>query len=176
VSLRWCEQAMFTALDADASTLDEHETNFVTKIRKHGWLQTSVFEDEVGPGFCYTTGFWIKFNFPELITFSLKGAIAHDTFWNMYRDLESGQSFPIGEPIDSIFQNLPAVLLTVSESRFEDYLGWSRWFYGGNKFRCLQLVWADPNGKFPWQTGFSSEMINDQPDLTEANWSGLRQH
>jgi hypothetical protein len=166
---------MRTALDAPASMLDEHETKFVASIRQHGWFQTSVLADEK-PGFCYTTGFWLRFNFPELITFCLRDDTANDTFWGMYRDLENGQGFSIGERLQSIFQNLPAVLLPVPEWQFSDYLGWSRWFYGGDQFHCLQLVWPDRNGRFPWQVGFLSEMIGDQPDLTEANWSGLREH
>jgi Domain of unknown function (DUF4262) len=167
---------MRTALDADFSTLDEHEQNFVLQIRKHGWFGTSVFGNEEGPGFSYTTGFWLKFNFPEVITFSLKREIAHDTFWHICRMLENGESLAIGEPIDSIFENIEAAFLPVSEHQFKDHLGWSRWFYGGDAFRCVQLVWTDPNGFFPWQTGYSAEFIEAQPDLTDGKWSGLRQH
>jgi len=165
-----------TALDADSSELDEHEQKFVSEIRKHGWFGTSVFGDEEGPGFSYTTGFWLRFKFPEVITLSLKREIAHDTFWYMYRTLENGELFVIGEPIATIFENGKAALLPVSERQFKDHLGWSRWFYGGDAFRCVQLVWPDPNGLFPWQTGYSAEFIEAQPDLTEGNWSGLGHH
>jgi len=167
---------MRTALDADVSKLDEHEQKFVSEIRKHGWFGTAVFGDEEGPGFSYTTGFWLKFSFPEIITFSLKREIAHDTFWHMYHTLEAGETLAIGEPIESIFENCKAALLPVSKRQFKDHLGWSRWFYGGDAFRCVQLVWADPNGSLPWQTGYSPEFIEVQPDLTEGSWSGLRQH
>jgi hypothetical protein len=167
---------MVTALDVDPSKLDEQEQNFVSQIRKHGWLDTSVFGDEEGHGFSYTTGFWLNLKFPEVITFSLKREIAHDTFWHIYQTLKSGDVLAIGKPIESIFESGEAALLPVSESRFKDHLGWSRWFYGGDDFRCVQLVWTDPNGFFPWQTGFSAEFIEAQPDLTDGKWSGLRQH
>src|SRR5262245_43677846 len=74
---------MRTALEAPASMLDEHETKFVAKIREHGWFHMSVARDAEGPGFGYTTGFWLKFDFPELITFSLKRDTAHDIFWGI---------------------------------------------------------------------------------------------
>ncbi|HZO44722.1 MAG TPA: DUF4262 domain-containing protein [Xanthobacteraceae bacterium] len=167
---------MFTALDADPSKLDEQEQNFVSQIREHGWLGTSVFGDEAGPGFSYTTGFWLNLKFPEVITFSLRREIAHDTFWHIYRTLKGGDGLAIGTPIESIFESGGAALLPVSESRFKDHLGWSRWFYGGDAFRCVQLFWTDPNGFFPWQAGYSAEFIEAQPDLTEGKWSGLRQH
>jgi hypothetical protein len=167
---------MRTALDADASAMDEHEKKFVSTIRKHGWTQTSVSADEAGCGFSYTTGFWLNLRFPELITFSLRHESAHDTFWYMYRELEGGQTFAVREPIENIFSNLRATLLPVPGRHFQEYLGWSRWFYGGDDFSCMQLVWPDPSGKFPWQFDVSSAMLDAQPDLTDGNWSGLRHH
>src|SRR5262245_4107485 len=167
---------MRTALDDDPSELDEYDQKFVSQIREHGWFRTSVFEDEEGPGFSYTTGFWLNCSFPEIIAFSLKTETAHDTFWHMYRALKRGELFAIGEPIENIFENLKAALLPVSEHQFKEHLGWSRWFYRGDAFRCVQLVWPDRNGIFPWQTGYSAEFTKAQPDLTEGNWSGLRQH
>jgi hypothetical protein len=167
---------MRTALDADAAALDEHEKTFVANIRKHGWTHTFVSEDEEGCGFSYTTGFWLSLNFPELIMFSLRHEIAHDTFWHIYRELEGGHTFVAREPIENIFENLRAVLLPVHKGQFPEYLGWSRWFYGGDDFKCWQLVWPDPNGRFPWHFDVSSAMREGQPDLTEENWCGLRHH
>ena len=103
----------YTALDADPGRLNYHERNFVDIVRKYGWHNTSVGSEKDDPGFCYTTGFWLKFKFPELIVFSLRPQIVHDTFWYMYRKLAGGGSFPIGEPTDDIFENVGAVLLPV---------------------------------------------------------------
>jgi len=167
---------MRTALDAAPSVLDEHETKFVACIREHGWFHTCVFQDESGPGFSYTTGFWLNVNFPELITFSLSQEIAHDTFWHIYRELKAGQSFAIRQPVENVFEQLKAAFLPVSQQRFKDHLGWSRWFYGGDGFECVQLVWPDRDEKFPWQPGYSVSLAKAQPDLTEGGWSGLQCH
>ncbi len=155
---------MFTALDADARRLDQHEQNFVQKIREHGWLGTHVMPDDKGPGFSYTTGFWLKFGFPEVILFSMSRENAQDTFWTIYRELEAGRRFPIGEATGEIFENAAAVLLP----------GWSRWFYGNDSFECLELVYPDRGGAFPWTPGSSADFRAAQPDLTAGNWSGLR--
>jgi len=167
---------MLTTLDVDPSKLDEHERKFVSNIREHGWFGTAVFGDEEGPGFSYTTGFWLKLNFPEIITFSLKREIAHDTFWHIYRTLEQGERFAIGAPIDSIFESSHAALLPVSKRHYKDHLGWGRWFYRGDDFNCVQLVWTDRGGFFPWQRGYATEFIAAQPDLTNGTWSGQREH
>lgn len=167
---------MRTALDADPARLDKHEQNFVEQIRKHGWFATHVFADKEGPGFAYTTGFWLRFEFPELILFSLPREAAHDTFWHVYRELEAGKRFPIGERIEDIFQNVAAVLLPVSPQRYGEHLGWSRWFYGNDSFSCLQLIFPDASGNFPWSSESTESFRGAQPDLTAGNWSGWRNH
>jgi Domain of unknown function (DUF4262) len=165
---------MRTALDAEPAQLDKHEQRFVEQIRKHGWFCTHVASDNEGPGFTYTTGFWLKFNFPELILFSLARPVAHDTFWHMYRELEAGRHFPVGEPLDRIFRNVAAVLLPVSPQQYRPHLGWSRWFYGSDDFPCLQLVFPDSSGQFPWSPTSSERFRTIQPDLTSGNWSWRR--
>jgi len=165
---------MFTALDANPARLDRHEQNFVANIRAHGWFATHVFSDGDRPGFSYTTGFWLKFAAPEVILFSMRREIAHDTLWQVYHELEAGRRFPVGEPTDSIFQNSPAVFLPVSPQQYRTHLGWSRWFYGNDDFSCLQLVYTGRGGHFPWSSGASDESRAAQPDLTVGNWSGLR--
>jgi uncharacterized protein DUF4262 len=165
---------IFTALDAPPAKLDEHEQNFVGGVRQHGWFGTHVAADDTAPGFSYTTGVWLKFEVPELIVFSLRRDIAHDTFWHIYRELEAGKRFPVGELSDNIFSNSAGVLLPVSSRQYRAHLGWSRWFYGNDDFQCLQLVWADRDGLFPWSVGASDGLRAAQPDLTDGNWSGLR--
>jgi Domain of unknown function (DUF4262) len=164
---------MRTALDADFTQLNKHELNFVENIRKHGWVATHVSSDNDGPGFSYTTGFYLKFDFPELILFSLRGPVAHDTFWYIYRELETGRRFPTGEPLDHVFENAAALLLPVSTDQYRAHLGWSRWFYGSDDFQCLQLVFPDSSGQFPWPPHSAESFRATQPDLTSGNWSGL---
>jgi Domain of unknown function (DUF4262) len=133
-----------------------------------------VMPDDKGPGFSYTTGFWLKFSFPEVILFSMSKETAQDTFWHIYRELEAGRRLPVGEPTGEIFENAAAVLLPVSPEQYQSYLGWSRWFYGSDNFECLQLVFPDRGGEFPWTPGSPADFQAAQPDLTAGNWSGLR--
>jgi Domain of unknown function (DUF4262) len=163
---------MRTALDANVEKLDEHERTFVNIIRQHGWHRMNVLQDEAGPGFNYTTGFWLA-GFPEIIVFAMKPEIASDVLWDMFRSQKSGQSYPTATVTNEIFADLPACLLTVSKRHYREYLGWNRWFYGGDSFPCLQLVWTDREGNFPWQSGFSSEFDGLQPDLSEGDWTAL---
>lgn len=161
---------MRTALDAPAEALDDSERAFVAKVREHGWFDTAVFGDAEGPEFSFTTGLWVNTGQPELIMFGMKRDIAHDVFWDLFRGAKTGVPLPIGEPTDQAFENLLAYAFPVSKRFYPDYLGWSRWFYGGDEFPCLQIVWPDRSGVFPWEPGFDTALEADQTDLTEYGW------
>lgn len=162
---------MATALDAPAGTLDDAEQAFVDAVREHGWFRTQVGADEEGPGFTFSTGFWLSTQQPELLLFSTRPDIAHDVFWDLYRRAQQGQPLPVGRRTDQVFANLPAYLFRVAERHYPDYLGWSRWFYGNDGFPCLQIVWPDRAGLFPWEPGFDPAFASDQIDLTETGWT-----
>ena len=99
---------------------------------------------------------------------------AHDTFWTIYHELEAGRRPPIGDPTGTIAQNVAVVFLPVSLQQYPNYLGWSRWFYGNDEFECVELVYPDRHGHFPWATEASDDARAAQPDLTAGNWFGLR--
>lgn len=161
---------MQTALDMLASALDEHEQDFVAKIREHGWYRMSVPGDAEGPPLSYTTGFWVNAQQPELVTFGLKFEIVHNVFWDLFRDSKANIFLPQGTRTEQVFGNSAAYAFPVAKRFYRDHFGWSRWFYGGDEFPCLQIVWPDRDGVFPWEEGFDQRFAEDQVDLTEHGW------
>lgn len=165
---------MKTALDLDISELNPADRDFLSQLREHGWFGTRVFDPEKEePDFTYSTGFFQGLGHPEVIIFSLPQKLSHDILWDIYRDIREGKIPKPGARISGIFGNHQAVFLPVSRDFYADHLGWSRWFYRGDDFPCLQLVWPDPEGMFPWESHFDPEFAGDQPDLTDDGWSGL---
>lgn len=162
---------MRTALDTPEAVLDEAESRFVASIRQHGWYRTEVSGDDEGPGFSYTTGFGVGTGQPELILFAVKSEIVHDVFWDLFRDAAAGRIIPLGLSSDGIFGHAAACTFPVAQRHHGEYLGWSNWFYGRTPFSCLQIVWADRSGVFPWQAGFDRSFEALQPDLTEHGWA-----
>jgi len=161
-----------TALDAPPGQLDEHDQRFVGLIREHGWARTNVFEDDAGPGFNYTTGFQVTLGHPEIVVFDWQSELAATVLWDIYRAVEAGRAPAIGTPTDE-FTSRPLVPLPVSVTHYREYLGWNCWFYNGDDFECLQLVWPDSADIFPWQEGFDvARYGNLQPDLTGGGWRG----
>lgn len=143
----------------------------MTKVREHGWFRTEISAAEGGPNFTFTTGFWINASQPELIMFSLNGKTAHSVFADLFREAERNNALPVGKRSNAIFGNSPAYAFRVARRHYPNYLGWSGWFYGGrDDFPCLQIVWPDRAGLFPWETGSDPSFSNSQPDLTEEGW------
>jgi hypothetical protein len=167
---------MRTALDTPLDALDEGERNCVSNVLEHGWFHTAVFGDDEGPGFSYTTGFWLNTQFPEVMLFSMKRETAHTVLWDLFRDLKAGNVPAIGKVSADIFGNANAVLVPVAKAHYGEYLGWNRWFYQGDEFPCVQLVWPDRAGAFPWQSTFGKEFEGLQPDLTEQGWVAALSH
>ncbi len=168
---------MITAMDADPSLLDMQEKAFVARIRQHGWTAMAIGWDKDGPCFDYTTGFWLNLGFPEIIVFGLPASTGNAVFWHMYKTLKSGKTFAVREPLDTIFVDVPGMLLPVAEEESRKHLTWTGWFYSRkNPFPCLQLVWPDGDGNFPWNPGYPEEMRPYQQDLTGGHWAGLQRH
>ena len=164
---------MRTALDSDPETLPPEDREFVEAIREHGWFNTRVLAEEGSPGFSYTTGFWLNRGLPEIILFSLPKETTHGIFWDLFRDLEKGAPPPTGIPVPGVFGNADAYFFPVAPEHSAEHLRWSGWFYGSDDFPCLQLVWPDRAGLFPWQEGFEERFRADQPDLSEEGWAKL---
>ena len=161
---------MRTAIDAQPDTLDPSERTFVHAIQEHGWYRTEVSNDAEGPGFSYTTGLWFTQQQPELIVFSMNGETAHKVFWSVFNDARNGRALSAKTRTDAMFGNSAAYAFSVAKRHYAQLLGWSRWFYGGDDFPCLQIVWPDVAGLFPWQPSCSSAFSKSQPDLTEKGW------
>jgi hypothetical protein len=166
---------MRTALNAAPELLDRLEQSFVAKLREHGWFRTGVLGEGGNSAFSYTTGFWVNAEAPELIMFNMKEEIAHQVFWDLFRDAKEGRGLPIGTRTDQVFANLAAYAFPVAKRHYADHLGWSRWFYGGDDFPCLQIVWPDRAGAFPWEAGFDPAFAKDQPISPKTvGWPRLR--
>ncbi|AMU18382.1 hypothetical protein BJL96_15195 [Burkholderia cenocepacia] len=55
--------------------------------------------------------------------------------------------------------------MRVKPAHYEAHLGWNRWFYGNDAFPCVQLLWPDRNGIFPWQPEADDALNAAQPRL-----------
>lgn len=164
---------MHTALDLDPSAFNDYELRVVKAVREHGWFCPSVFsQDGNEPGFSYSVGIWKTLGQPEIIVFGLPAQVSHGVLWDLYRRFEQGFAPEVGEPIDELLEGYPAYLMPAGRKADEHMLS-TNWFYDGEAYPRLQLVWPDMEGVFPWEPNFDPKFANDQPDLSDEGWMAL---
>ncbi|HEX4304378.1 MAG TPA: DUF4262 domain-containing protein [Rhizomicrobium sp.] len=159
-----------TALDADPSVFDPRERRFVEQIREHGWTGLDIFADGAKPNFYFSTGMWRTVGCPEIIIVGLRGDAAHDVIWDIFRNVKAGKPPAIGVRVPVLLVDRDVVFQPVDRKYYPDHLGWARWFYAGDDFPCLQIIWPDRANRFPWEEGYEEEFLALQTDLTSGNW------
>jgi hypothetical protein len=160
-----------TRLNSPGDDLDEVERNFVDGIRQHGWMQTHVLDEDDKPGFSFTTGFEVSIGHPEILAFKIDKQVVNEIFWLLYRCAQNGMPVPRAMRTGGVLPTDDAYIFPVARRHYAKYLGWSRWFYRGDDFECLQVVWPDQAGIFPWEDGFDTKYANAQIDLTDRGWA-----
>lgn len=162
---------MRTALDADPTPFNDYERQLIDAVREHGWFCPSVYGDEDGPSFSYSVGFWKTLGKPEVVVFGLPPQVAHSVLWQLYRLFQDLAPQP-GQPLDGVLEGYLSYLMPVG-AKADEFMLSTTWFYGGEDYPRLQLVWPDPVGAFPWQADFDPSFADDQPDLSDESWAAI---
>jgi len=162
--------AIRSALDDSPEEMNDYEREIVANIRDTGWQGTHVFPGEESPGFGYSTGFWVTVGIPEILICSLPGNVAQSILRYILEKADTGFVPPVGVAVADIMVGYDCYFFPIRKEGYEEYPLSSNWFYHGFDYPCLQLVWADEAGLFPWQPGFNEAFRNDQPDLSPEGW------
>ena len=87
---------------------------------------------------------------------------------NDVRDrVAAGRSYAAGDVCDDLLVDSRACFVEVPLQAYQDYLGTAIWFYAKSPrpFPCLQIVWPDLAGRFPWEVGGDERFKRSQPVL-----------
>ena len=147
---------------------DSGDEKVLSDVRNFGCHIVSVLADEHGPGFAFTIGLHLNFGHPEVIIFALKQEVAGGVLNHICDLARGGSAFTAGATSDELLEGLPVTFLEVGLEHYRDHLGFALWFYRSllpDHFPCLQLVWPDKSGVFPWQEGFDESYRHLQPLL-----------
>jgi len=52
------------------------------------------------------------------------------------------------------------------KQQYRAYLGWNVWFYGGDEFEAVQMLWPSVDNIYPWDEGASENLKGAQEILT----------
>ncbi len=162
---------LYTAIDDTQENHNSYEIDLLRQVKENGWRSTHVSgSDDGSPSFTYTTGFWLSLRRPEIILFDFPPALAHNVLGQIYRILGGGEDLQTNVPLEGILSGETVYFFPVKPEKIAEYLLSSTWFYKNDGFPCLQLVWPDQAGNFPWQSDFDAKLLRLQPDITENGW------
>ncbi|MFB9238154.1 DUF4262 domain-containing protein [Plantactinospora siamensis] len=123
-----------------------------------GWAVTHVLPTDDDPEattpFAYTVGLTAH-DYPELITAGLPAEVAHTLLNDLARRVyDKAERFTHGQHINDLIAGYDAIIIDGPPSD-ELFPGMAIARYGRAKVRLQQMVWPDPQGQFPWDSGYA---------------------
>jgi Domain of unknown function (DUF4262) len=134
----------------------DHEADEIIfrNVRKHGCHILGIPDAE--PRFDFSIGLYLNYGHPELIIFGLPSGNSTGIINDVRNRAAAGHKFSDGDiSNDLLEEGFKVCFWQVPFDVYRDYLGTACWFYAPSRiaFPCLQIVWSDQNGRFPWEAG-----------------------
>jgi hypothetical protein len=117
------------------------------------------------PACAYTVGLFESFKHPELITFGLSANTLQEVLNVGGEFVKQGQVLRPETVYPEFFEGVDATMVPVDPRNIPDYFGYAIWYHKTVEFPCLQLVWTDRKGRYPWEAGFDKHLQALQPLL-----------
>ena len=145
--------------------VDSSEKAVLADIDQYGWHGLWIREDDEGPQFTYSIGFYRTLGAPEVIVVGIRSELAHSMLWEAYRRVRRGETLTPGRLYDGFLDEHPITFVNVSDDARRQYFGFADWYYKGD-FPAAQLVWPSAaDGRWPWD---SESLAHLQPLLGPA--------
>jgi hypothetical protein len=146
---------------------EEADEIVLRNVRKHGCHIVGISGDERGPGYAFSVGLFANYCHAELIVFGLRWEDDAGLINDVRDRVAAGHSYAAGDVCDDLLIDHRVCFVEVPLSAYHDYLGIALWFYAKSPrpFPCLQIVWPDREGRFPWEAGCDEGVERLQPVL-----------
>lgn len=149
---------------------DDQDRKLLADIEQYGWHVVGIEQDDEGPGFVYSVGLYHTFGHPEILVIGL----AIDVMFGMVNGVgelvRGGKRFEQLDESGDVVDGFNVTFRQVEVLRYDEYLGYARWFYKGDGFTVLQIVWPDSGHRYPWHSDYPVALRERQPVLSESSW------
>jgi len=147
---------------------DKGERKAIEDVREFGVHILNVFDpDGEKPNFSYAVGLWHTHGHPEILISGLKPDLRHTLLNNLNKMIEAGRSFRDGESCTDLLDGYRCYSQKFPKKHYREYLGWDKWFYGGDEFEAVQMLWPSTEHVYPWDSQASESLKNAQEILTD---------
>jgi len=122
------------------------------------------------PSYAYSAGIEQSWSHPELVIFGLDYDLSTLLITEAAKLIREGASYT-GQNGHYRIGGINVIFLEVPASSAKQYLHETTAYYGEKKFRVLQMLWADEQGRFPFEHQCSDEVKRRQPVLSAGGRS-----
>ncbi|HTZ17502.1 MAG TPA: DUF4262 domain-containing protein [Dissulfurispiraceae bacterium] len=122
------------------------------------------------PSFAYTAGIEESWHHPEIIVFGLDYESSTRLITEAVELIKTGTFFPNQIAYYTI-GDVKVRFVEVAAGVALQYLCETAAYYGEKKFRVLQMLWPDGQGRFPFEPECSVEVKRTQPVISELTRS-----
>ena len=130
----------------------QHEADkvVISNVREHGCHIVGIPDGD--PEFAFSIGLYLNYGHPEVIIIGLDGNDAADIINDIRDRAAKGHKFSDRDVCDDLIVDYKVCFVDVPLEAYRNYLGTAIWFYKKmpRPFPCLQMVWQDREGRFPW--------------------------
>ncbi|MGH6679571.1 MAG: DUF4262 domain-containing protein [Bradyrhizobium sp.] len=145
----------------------EHEADKVVirNVRESGCHIVGIPNGD--PEFAFSIGLFLNYDHPEIIIIGLDGDDAAVIINDIRDRAAKGRKFSDGDICDDLLADHKVCFVEVPLEAYANYLGIAIWFYEklSRPFPCLQMVWPDREGRFPWDPGAGEDFKKYQAVL-----------
>jgi hypothetical protein len=141
------------------------EQKLLDDVDEFGLHIVHVAETEAAPGYSFSVGLWESFEQPEVVVVGLPDEVAEDLLNSLADEAAEGTRFLAGQDHQGLVVGYPVRFVGVPEAMVPTWLPTAQWAYAGATFPCVQLVWPDKQGRWPWDPAVREGFAAAQPVL-----------
>jgi hypothetical protein len=134
-------------------------------VEDSGLRLVHVEDDEGGPVWSYTVGLWRAFGQAEVVVFGLPVETAEPLLEAVMDAVEDGKRYAAGGQHDGLLHGYPVCFARVDSSQRRGLMPAIAEVHGEDDVPCVQLVYPDSQGRWPWQPDVREGFRKLQPVL-----------
>lgn len=142
---------------------DASERKVLSDIAEFGWHCVHIMDEGDLVEYSFTVGLFQSYRHPELIVFGMASDIAHQILSIAAQEAKRGAPIDLSAPTDALLKDYSCCFVQVPTSEYYEHVGFARWYYQGNDFPLVQIVWPSRSGHFPWHPEADPEFKRAQP-------------
>jgi hypothetical protein len=151
--------------------LEPDEIALVSKVENYGWTVMHIKDEPGKPGWSFTIGLFENLRHPEVIIFGVNENKRQEILNWIGENAKREISFTVEKEHDWVLKGYKCWSKPVRAMWYKDLLGYATWFYQREEFPCVQAIWPDKQGRYPWDPSYP---YSDQPLLYENDLLSAR--